>query len=311
MRNFRATTLLFAILAILAFGPVLEAAARFQDASGLAGRLPKPAGWTMSEAPQKYLPETLFEYIDGGAESYLSYEFVELALGQYKASTGKATMTVEIYDMKTSRNAFGIYGAERYSESRFLPIGIQGYIEEGTLNFLAGRYYVKLLAFEAGADTEAALKTFAAEILKGIPEIGAFPAPVTAFPKAGLIANTEKFILRDFLGLKFLSNGFVASYKAAAGEFDAFIIEAQTPAGAQGLLKSVLDHFTQAKMAVAPTAFGSRIKDPYLANILIAGAGRFLCGVTKVKDGGEAAGEAIVRGMIKALNGLAPGPEFP
>jgi len=303
MRLSRISISVPSILAILLLDSAAGAAVRPQDAAALAGRLPKPAGWTMSEAPQKYLPETLFEYINGGAESYLSYEFVELALGQYKASAGKATMTVEIYDMATPRNAFGIYGAERYPESRFLPIGVQGYIEEGALNFLAGRYYIKLLAYEAGAETEAALKTFAAEILKGIKDVGVFPVPVTAFPKEGLIAQSEKFILRDFLGLKFLTNGFVASYKAAGGEFDAFIIEAKTPAEAQGLLKAIRDHFTQSKLTVTPTASGIRIKDPYLANILIAGAGRFLCGVTKIKDGEESAGEKIVGETAKALTG--------
>jgi hypothetical protein len=302
MRFFRISAVFLASFAILVLGSALEAAVRLQDAA-LAGRLPKPAGWTMSEAPQKYLPETLFEYINGGAESYLSYEFVELALGQYKTSAGKATMTVEIYDMGTPRNAFGIYGAERYSESRFLPIGVQGYIEDGALNFLAGRYYIKLLSYEAGAETEGALKTFAAEILKGVKDVGAFPVPVTAFPKGDLIANSEKFILRDFLGLKFLTNGFVASYKAAWGEFDAFIIEAKTPADAQGLLKAIQDHYRQSKLTATPTPVGLRIKDPYLANILIAGSGRFLCGVTKIKDGAEADGEKIVRDTVNALSG--------
>ncbi len=291
------------ILAILILGSAGGAAVRPQDGAALVGRLPKPAGWTMSEAPQKYLPETLFEYINGGAESYLSYEFVELALGQYKASAGKATMTVEIYDMATPRNAFGIYGAERYPESRFLPIGVQGYIEDGALNFLAGRYYIKLLAYEAGAETEAALKTFAAEILNGIKDVGAFPVPVSAFPKDGLIANSEKFILRDFLGLKFLTNGFVASYKTSGGEFDAFIIEAKTPAEAQGLLKAMRDHYAKSKSTVTSTPAGLRIKDPYLANILIAGEGRFLCGATKIKDGGESAGERLLRETAKALTG--------
>jgi len=301
MRFSKTSTSRLASLAILILGSASGAAARPQDA--LAGRLPKLAGWAMSEAPQKYLPETLFEYINGGAESYLSYEFMELALGQYKASTGKATMTVEIYDMGTPRNAFGIYGAERYPESRFLPIGVQGYIEDGALNFLAGRYYIKLLAYEAGAEAETALKTFAAEILKGVKDVGAFPIPVTSFPKEGLIANSERFILRDFLGLKFLTNGFVAAYKAAGGEFDAFIIETKTPAEAQGLLQAIRNHYTKSTLTVTPTAFGVRIKDPYLANILIAGAGRFLCGVTKIKDGAEPDGEKIIRGTANALSG--------
>jgi len=294
------------ILSVLIF-PAISAAgstAWFQAApQGPSGLLPKPAGWTMSDAPQKFLPETLFEYIDGGAESYLSYEFKELALGQYKGPGGKAAMTVEIYDQGTPRNAFGIYGAERYPESRFLPIGVQGYIDEGALNFFAGHYYIKLLAYEAGPQTEAALRTFASEILKGVKDIGSFPNPLAAFPKDGLTPNSEKFILRDFLGMKFLSNGFVASYKTGAREHDAFIIEAKTREDAEKMLKAYLDYFLQAKQTVTKTAYGARIKDPYLAQIMIADAGRFLCGVTKIKDGAEEDGEKIVREMVKALSG--------
>jgi len=290
-------------LAAFALGPaaVPPQAGTAPKASDL---LPKPEGWTVAEPPQKYGPETLFEYIDGAAENFISYNFVELALGQYRGADGKAELTVEIYDMGASDNAFGIYGSERYPESRFLPIGVQGYIEDGVLNFYAGRFYVKLMAYEAGDKTDAALKDFAAGIVKGIPVPGAFPLPVRAFAPAGRVENSEKFILRDFLGLAFLSRGFVASYRGqGGGEFDAFIIDAPLPAEAAKTFAALIGHFSKSTAAEPAPGELVKLKDPYLRNILALRQGRFIVGTAKVADEAQAAAEKIIRETAAALAG--------
>ena len=283
---------------------VFPAAAAAQ--AQVAGLLSEVDGWESAEPPQKYLPETLFEYINGAAENYLSYDFVELALGQYRGAGG-AEMTVEIYDMGAPGNAFGIYGSERYPDSRFLRVGVQGYIEDGVLNFFAGRFYVKLLAYPVGPETEAALKSFADDILEGIPEPGDFPLPVQAFPKDGLVENSEKFILRDFLGLSFLSRGYIASYRSAEeADFEAFIIEAEGETGARRMLEALVSRFSAAGQTAVRTDAVVRLKDPYLANILIVPAGRFLCGAMRIRDGAAKAaeaGEKIARETAKSLDG--------
>ena len=47
----------------------------------LRSLLPEPSGWILTETPPTYVPGTLFEYIDGAAENYLSYGFRELVVG--------------------------------------------------------------------------------------------------------------------------------------------------------------------------------------------------------------------------------------
>jgi hypothetical protein len=262
--------------------------------------LPRPEGWILSES-QEYIPDNLFEYINGAAENFLSYDFDRLALGQYKAAAGPGEMTVEIYDMRAPDNAFGIYASERIPGSVFLPVGVQGYLEEGVLNFFAGRFYVKLLAYDAGDRSEAALRAFAAEILESIPEPGAFPRPVRAFPADGLVADSEKFIRRDFLGLAFLSRGYTAAYRRAGlGEFSLFIIEADDESAARGMLREMAARFPAA--ADSPDAV-LRFKDPYLGNVVIAPAGRYLCGAMKIADGLEKQGETLVFETAKAIGG--------
>ncbi|MBM3294037.1 MAG: hypothetical protein FJY82_05875 [Candidatus Aminicenantes bacterium] len=264
--------------------------------------LPKPAGWAMTEEAQRFLPDSLFEYINGAAESYLAYDFRELAVGQYQAEKGEAAMTVEIYDMGSPRNAFGIYGTERYPESRFLDLGVQGYIEEGALNFLAGRYYVKLLCYEAGGAEAESLKAFAGEILKGVGDPGEFPPELRAFPPEGRVANSEKFLLSNVLGFKFLSQGFLASYKTSQQDFEAFLVVGRSSDEAASLLAQTVAQLSKTGAQPVSTETGIRIKDPYLDTVILARSGSYLCGVTKIKDGGEAEGEKVVAAMTRSLN---------
>jgi hypothetical protein len=262
--------------------------------------LPRIADWRPAEEARAYDPASLFEYIDGAAEAYLSYDFKELAVGNYQHGASKATMTVEIYDMGTPLNAFGIYSAERFPESRFVAVGIQGYLEEGSLNFLAGRYYVKQLGYEGGDKTEAYLKSYAEAIGSKIKDPASLPALLKAFPAEGLVANSEKYVARDFMGFKFLNRGYGAAYKRDGQDFDAFVVEAKSAEDAGARLKQYVDNFARSgKIEKAP--IGYRIKDAYLKNILVAPVGSFLCGVTKIKDGGEAAGEKVLQALVQAL----------
>jgi len=267
----------------------------------LAALLPKPAGWTMTEEVQRFLPSSLFEYIDGAAESYIVYDFRELVVGQYKVQGGEAAMTVEVYDMGSPRNAFGIYGTERYPESRFLDLGVQGYVEEGALNLLAGRYYVKLLCFEGGSAAEGHLKSFAAAVVKAAGDPGGFPPELRAFPREGLIPNSEKFILSNVLGFKFLSNGFVARYETGGQEFEAFLIVARSAEEASSLRTQLLYQLSKTGEGVVAMDTGVRVKDRYLDNVILAQSGSYLCGVTKIKDGAEKAGDKVVAGIVQAL----------
>ncbi len=264
--------------------------------------LPQVPGWKNAEDPKRFGPDSLFEYIDGAAEAFINYDFIELALGQYQQPGRPGTMTVEIYDMGTPRNAFGIYSTERYAESKFLAIGTQGYIEEGTLNFLAGHYYVKMMAYETGARTEAILKTYAADILKKIGDPGGFPDTVKVLPRGGLVANSEKYILKNFLGQEFLKNGTIASYKREGAEPDAFIVEASSDAEATALLKKYLDAARTKNLPIQAGDGLTRIKDPYLAGVFVGQAGRFLFGVTKIKEEAQAAGEKLARELGAALS---------
>ena len=265
----------------------------------LQSLLPEMEYWSFSESPQDYFPETLYEYINGAAEIYLGYDFKQLIVGQYEKTDSQASLSVEIYNMGSEKNAFGIYSAERFPDTRFIPIGNQGYLEEGSLNFLVGRYYIKLLCFNYGEKSESLLKKFSEAILNRIQDRGQLPLLLNVFPKEGLIPNTEKFILHNFMGYRFFHDGYLANYRLEDREFECFLIEGKDGEEAQ----SMLIQFTAAKGEgnTEKIPFGFHLKDRYYFHIFLARVKNYLAGVIKIQDGQEDTGRKYLQALIQSL----------
>lgn len=259
----------------------------------LASLVPQREGWKQAEAPQTFFPENLYAYIDGAAESYLSYDFRELLVVQLNKAGTEATLTIEIYDMGEAVNAFGIYSAERYPENQPVPAGDIGYIEGEALNFLAGRYYVKLLSFGLKEGAAPVLTEYGTKIAAAVPGKGALPALLKAFPAEGLVARSEKYVKKNFLGYEFLHDGYIATYKADGQDIDAFIVLRESAAAAEADLGRLLEFYTKDKLIPEKVALGYHVKSRYSQHAYIGVAGRAVCGVLRIPDGLEAAGEKL------------------
>ena len=187
---------------------------------------PEVRGWKPSGEPQTFLPDNLYEYIDGGADLYLSYDFQDLEVLEYQ-NEQKATVTVEVYRHKTPYDAFGVYSQERPPGAAFLAVGAQGYRGEDFLNFFAGPYYVKISAYKAGAEVREVLISFAKKVAENLAEKGELPSILKSFPTEGKVANSEKFVARKFLGYSFLHSVFTADYVVSGKKFQVFMIESR------------------------------------------------------------------------------------
>lgn len=272
--------------------------------SDLNRLLPALNGWHSSEEARVFRPDNLFEYINGGAEAYLSYDFKELIVGQYAADASKASVTIEIYDMGTPLNAFGIYSVERFAESRFLEVGSQGYAEEGVLNFLHGRYYTKLLCFDNEGEASETLLGFARDIIAKSPqEPKGFPPLLRALPRRGLISNSEKYIYRNVLGFGFLHDGYLASYKMEGAAFDGFLIAAGTIKEAEDVLARYLDFQTRNRWTKTESGGAIRLQGPSGDEQYLGREGRFFFGLVRGRGVSQAMGTSFLDELRRAAAG--------
>lgn len=273
----------------------------------LAALAPQAGEWKQAEAPRSFFPENLYEYIDGAAESYLSYDFHELLVLQLKTEEKEdRTLTVEIYDMGQPTNAFGIFSAERYPENAAVPVGDLGYIEGESLNFLSGRFYVKLLSFGLGDGTARALTDYAQKLAGAVPEKGVLPALLQAFPKENLVPQSEKYIKKNFLGYEFLHDGYVAAYKIDGREFEGFVADSGSDRDAEAALSRLLEIFAKDKQVPEKIALGYHMKNRYAQHMYIGCVRNVICGTMRVPDGLEAAGEAYANRLAEAVGKTPP-----
>lgn len=300
-RVFNGWVLAVALAAPLLFGPAALAGQGREGSPELAALVPRLEGWASSEAPRSFFPDDLFEYINGAAESYLSYDFRELVVADLEKKGEEASLTLEIYDMGETVNAFGIFGSERFPDNKAVPVGELGYFEGEALNFLAGRFYVKMLAFGLGDGTEPLLMEVGSKVAAGIKPAGGLPALVRAFPPAGLVARSEKYIKKNFMGYAFLGSGFVASYQAGGREIEGFFIEARSETEAADLMDRLRGSLTADGAAPEKIAGGLRVRNRYGQHLFFGRVGRVVCGAMRVPDGLEAAGEALLGALAASL----------
>jgi len=299
--KFRKGIFLVCLLILCLADPMLGRVAHEKEQS-LKSLLPALEGLVSVEEPQTYYPENLYEYINGAAEIYLSYGFKELIVAEYKKSDTPDAISVEIYDMGDHKNSFGIYSAERYPDNEFVSIGTQGYLEEGALNFLVGRYYIKLLCYDCEDRAGEMLKAFSEEIVRRVEDKAGFPALLEAFPTEGRLLNSEKYILKNFMGYRFLHDGYLANYGIDGLSFDCFLIEGENPEEAQNMLQ----HYLEAKgpSNIQRVSSGYQIKDRYYHNIYLALVKNYICGVMKIKEGHEKIGERYLKNLVGQVQKL-------
>lgn len=242
---------------------------------------PEVVGWRQSGEIQTFTPETLFEYINGGADLYLSYDFQELKVGEY-SNEKKASVIIEVYRHKTPIHAFGIYSQERLPDADFLEIGSQGYIETKVLNFLAGPTYVKISSFKTGADDREILKTFAKRISEALGSGGALPSILSSFPEEGKKKNSEKFIAVKFLGYAFLHSAFIADYEVSGMKFKLFVIEPADKTECKNMIQKYVERTGRAEKSV--TEGCTLIPDPHHGEIDLCWKGRNIWGILNVND---------------------------
>jgi hypothetical protein len=177
-------------------------AAQDQARPSLRGLVPADqaaAGWARDDKPQEFIGEDLYTYIDGGAEIYQEYGFVQVIVQDYKNAKGKS-LSLEIFEMASPEAAYGMYTFKRSGKGKSLSLGGGGELEDYYLNFWKGRFLVTMTGFDGEAATLAGLQAVAAAVDGKITDTGKVPELVGSLPSKGLAPGSVKY-LKGLLGL--------------------------------------------------------------------------------------------------------------
>jgi hypothetical protein len=236
------------------------------SASAQKFAFPELAGYKKSSNYPVFVPENLWDFINGAAENYLAYGFIDLHVAEYKK--GKNVIKLEIYRHSDNTMAFGIYSTERSPSFRFMNLGAQGYIADGAINFFKGNYYVKIRTYSKNEKTLQSTESLALKVANMLEGNSEMPAVLSKFPESGKKINEETYINESVLGHKFLTKAFKAIYEAGSDNFSIFIMERKSPEE----VKETIDAYLAANGADAIESESGRymLKDGYNGTIFLS-----------------------------------------
>ena len=256
-----------------------------------ANPFPTLQGWTLAVDSSVYTPDNLWNIIDGAADAYLLYGFVDMHIGEY-LNRDSVDVRAELYKHSSSANAFGIYSQERKPEYNFTDVGTEGYIEDGVLNFLCGTYYVKLTSHTMGARGLTALRSIADAIVTALHQETGFPPQLALFPLEGKIRRSESYIADSYLGYSYFRSAYVAQYDSA-GRVQLFVMDFGSPASARATLKRYSEALKSPNTRIEDGTY--TLADPNNGTVGMLLKGQFLCGVV------NCANAASREGYLKSL----------
>lgn len=173
---------------------------------------PEITGWQPAGEVGIYGRDNLWEYINGGAEQYLTFGFQELR--HRDLACGELVFAVHLYDMGTPLGAFGIYTIERPELHEALSIGVEAIVlPPYQALMLKGHFYVKVEAYKGEIDPEAGAAILRA-VAGVLPGEGRWPVELGRLPQDQIVPGSERWAPRSFLGLRELTNCLYATWSA-------------------------------------------------------------------------------------------------
>ncbi len=162
-------------------------------------------GWTTAEGPIEYGPEDLYDYLNGAAERYLSFGFVQALHVRYEIEgDDRSGITLDLYDMGSDQGAFDIYSMGRRRDSPAFDWGAEGSAGANAAQAWQGGTFVHGVADYEESSAVSVLHGMIRDVTAKIPGGGSRPAVLDPLPDHGLVPRSEQYVAADLLGHSFL-----------------------------------------------------------------------------------------------------------
>jgi len=173
-----------------------------EKVASLEALFPEQAGkWRLKQAPVTYAGRRrLFQYIDGGAEPYLTYSFKQVCAADYKMEKSETVAHIDLWEFGSVEDAYGVFTKDRPTEDTSpLQIGDEGLIYQGYIYAWRDRFFLKAEPRE-GSPSPDDTKQLAAAILSAIKAPKAEkPGVLSLLPEKMLLRGTELFFHKQLI----------------------------------------------------------------------------------------------------------------
>ncbi|MFH1893074.1 MAG: DUF6599 family protein [Candidatus Zixiibacteriota bacterium] len=152
------------------------------------------------------------DYVGEDSLLFADYRVVAAASADYIATEADLQFAVDVFRFPGYSEAFGIYAHDRTPELKFVNVGTQGYIADGSLSFFRGDYYVKVSGYAASEDNDSAAVYLGMAAANRIDQKSVYPAAILLMPEEGKIINSEEYFPSKFLDHDFFSPAYACRY---------------------------------------------------------------------------------------------------
>lgn len=239
-------------------------------------------GWQIAEGPTSFTPDSLWEYLDGGAPRYQAYGFERMVHSRYQLGDDPLSSVIaDIYDMGSVLGAFGIYRSIRPSEAVVRTWGAEGYRSGTVAAAWKGAVFVHAAADDERPELTETMDLLVSQICDGVAGGVSPPTILQPLPQEGLVPRSERYVASDLLGHAALGGGVVATYEIDGGRGELFFSELENDAVAQQVLESYRREKERwAEITELPESpAGFRFQDPGSGSGSVLQAGRWVAGV--------------------------------
>jgi hypothetical protein len=198
-----------------------QTSAPFAAKPGAKG-MPGPAGWAPAGEVAIFTSDNLWEHINGAADLFLSFGFQQLWVREI--GKGGIVVAIEVYDMGSPLNAFGIFRSEKSGSAETLAIGAEAVISAPyQCQLLLDRFYLKVEAIEGDIDA-ATGRELLESLVASMPVPAGLPPELGGLPEAGRVPGSERYQRDGFMGLGDLDHCLYADYRLGDLSYRAFLM---------------------------------------------------------------------------------------
>lgn len=156
--------------------------------------LPATAGgWTRADSVGVYAGRDLFRLVDGGADLYVEYGFVRALTSEY-THPPDASVTVELYEMRSPHAAYGLFTSFTVGTGTAVPLGQEAILGDGYCVFWKGVYVGMLTVASDDSAAGTPLLALAGALAEGLHQAGELPLLCSLLRKGGFDSRRMVFV---------------------------------------------------------------------------------------------------------------------